>query len=232
MKLESERKKLILDAVKMAVVIGIAGGIYFATSMWAGSVDKEKQTISGQASQQQSEIGAMHSKIDNSGTSKKLYTSVVEERGNEDFEIDTDKVRDVLQELVKQHRISLSDKLEYSAEHELKHPELTALTTPVFVRQDAKLRFSAISDLHVYAFIDGLARKLPGVIRITQFKLTRKAPLDTDTIAQLAEGKQVNTVDAELTFDWFGFKPVPEKQEPAAAENNAPAAPPAMGATP
>ena len=223
MKLQDERKSLAVESVKMLVVVGVFVAIYIGVSAWASSAEQSKTESANLAAQQQSEIATLRSKIDSSGSSQKLFATVVEDRKNEQFEIDNEKVRDVLQDLVKRYRLSVSDKLEYSAEKDFKHPELATVTIPIIVRQEARLKFSAISDLHAYAFMQALSRELPGVVRYTQFKLMRKAPLDAEAVTQLAAGKSVYTVDVELAFDWFGFKPVD-------APVTAPA--PAAGVTP
>lgn len=205
MKIQNERNRLIKEVVKFTAIAGVCLAVYLGASMWASSVEQSKTQNTARTAQLQTEITNLRTKVDSSGSAQKIYTGLVESRGNEDFEIDNEKVRAVLQELVKRHRISISDKLEYSAERDFKHPELTTVTTPIKVRQEAKLRFAAISDLHVYAFMQSLSRELPGIIKFTQFKITRKVMVDEDAIAQLALGRTINTVEAEVTFDWFGF---------------------------
>lgn len=205
MKIQNERNRLIKEVIKLTVGVGVCLAIYLGASSWASSVEQSKTENTSRTAQLQTEITNLRTKVDSSGSAQKIYTGLVESRGNEDFEIDNEKVRAILQELVKRHRISISDKLEYSAEREFKHPELTTVTTPIKVRQEAKLRFAAISDLHVYAFMQSLSRELPGIIKFTQFKITRKVMVDEDAITQLALGRTINTVEAEVAFDWFGF---------------------------
>lgn len=206
MKLQSEQKALIVEGTKLLGVVGVCIALFVAAGAWKASMESSKAQEQGKAGQQTAEINTLRDKIKNSGASKELYASVVEARRNESFTIDNDKVRDVLQDLVKRHRLSVNDKLEYSAEKDFTNPALTSLTTPITVRQEAKLKFAAISDLHAYSFIQALARELPGVVKYTRFKLTRKYPMDTELITQLAMGRAVYAVDVELTFDWFSIR--------------------------
>lgn len=216
MKLQSEQKALIVEGTKLLGVVGVCIALFVAAGAWKASMETSKTQEQGKAGQQTAEINTLRDKIKNSGASKELYASVVETRRNESFTIDNDKVRDVLQDLVKRHRLSVNDKLEYSAEKDFTSPSLTSLTTPITVRQEAKLKFAAISDLHAYSFIQALARELPGVVKYTHFKLTRKYPMDTELITQLATGRAVYAVDVELTFDWFSIR---NESQDAAANN-------------
>ncbi len=220
MKLEEERKQLIKEVIKLGVVVGVAVALYIAASTWSASIQQEKTQISGQASQQQGTISELRNKIDNSGNAAKLYSKVAHERQNEEFAIDNDKVREVLQELVNQYRLQVNDKLEYSSEKDLQSPELSMLTSAVKVRQETRLKFSAISDVHAYGFIEALSQKLPGIIKINQFSIVRKGRLDSVALNELSAGKLANTVDVEIVFDWFSIEPKSEKTDAGA---NAPA---------
>lgn len=218
MKLQSERKKLAVEGAKLAAGVAVCVVLYVAASSWAGSAENGKNQATAQLSQQTSEIATLRAKIDNSGDAQKIYADVVEERKNEDFTIDNEKVRTVLQDLIILHRLSINDKLEYSSDKEFKHPELTTVTTPMIVRQDAKLRFQAISDLQVYAFMHSLSHKLPGIVRFTKFRLTRKSPFDNGVLVQIASGGAPHMVEAEIAFDWFAFKPEASDETEASPE--------------
>lgn len=214
MKLEVLRKKLIKDSLKVFGAVAACVALYVAVSTWSSSAVQGKNEVDGRSAQQQGEIASLRDKIENSGSSQKLYAELSEERQNENFTIHNEQVREVLQELVKRYRLGIKDKLEYSAEQEFRHPELTTMTTPMIVRQETKLNFSAISDIHAYGFIRALSRELPGVVRFTRLKFTRKAVLDKSVLDQLAQGQTVYTVEVEMAFDWFGFK----EEEKADAE--------------
>lgn len=215
-KLLTERKRLIADGVKAAIGVGICIGVYAGASMWSSSALQGKTTVENQVAQQRAEIANLNTKINNAESSQKIYVRVQESRKNENFSIDNEQVREVLQKLIKQYRLSVRDKLEYSAERKVT-PSGIEFTTPMVVRQDTKLSVSAISDLHVYGFVQALSQELPGIIRFTKFKVIRKNPLNDAALAQLALGKAVYTVEAEMSFDWYGFN-----SAPTAPEGNAP----------
>lgn len=223
-KFQAERKKLIAEAVKVAIGVGICGGVYAAAAIWSSSALQSKTDAENRVAQQRVEIANLNTKIDTAASSQKIYVEVVDTRKNESFTIDNDQVREVLQKLIKQYRLSVRDKLEYSAERKIV-PSGIAITTPMMVRQDTKLSFSAISDLQVYGFVQALSRELPGIVRFTKFSVTRKNPLDEAAFQQLALGKPVYTVEAEMTFDWYGFIPAA-----AAPQTGSAPVPPAGGA--
>lgn len=210
-KLQAERKRLIVGGIKVAIGVGVCVGAYVGASMWSSSALQGKTDAESRVSQQRAEIANLNTKINTAESSQKVYVQVVDARKNENFSIQNEQVRDVLQKLIRQYRLSVRDKLEYSAERKVTPSGLT-ISTPMVVRQDTRLSVSAISDLHVYGFVQALSQELPGIIRFTKFKVTRKGPIDENMLQQLALGKAVYTVDAEMTFDWYGFNDAPVPQ--------------------
>lgn len=227
MKLQNTKKQTIAIAVKSSVILVVAVAIYVAASMFQSSIEEKKASVESSNNQLQTDMANMLSKIENVDSSEKKYATFIAQRANQNFIIENEKVRDVLQNLISRYRLKLDGKLEYSAEKKLDAPELAALERPVLVREDAKLKFSAISDVQVFSFAKDLVEQLPGIVSFKRVKITRKGELDAATLTKLSAGQIEYLVDAEIVFDWYGLEPA---QPPK--DTNTASLPQATGGTP
>jgi len=212
-KIKILKKKLVVEIGIAVAVVAVFSGVYLGVSSWAAKATQSKSTIEGQYNQQQSETNTLRSKINNADSSQKTYTEIVEKRGNAEFSIDNERVRTVLEDLIRQYRIAIEGKLEYAPEAAVTGQGVDNLESKFVMRKSALLKFTAISDLHVYAFLDALSHELPGMVDYRKITIARRGHIDNAALAQLSLGKEVPLVDASVEFDWYGVLPKETKEE-------------------
>lgn len=205
MNLQALQRDLVKEAVRASGIVGGALALYLALSSWNSATFEEHMALQSRFGQEQAEIALLRTKVESAGTVGKSYGDLVTDRAGAGFEIDNARVRDVLQELVERYRLNLEGKLEYSAQQAYAPAAFQNLTNKFIVRRDARFVFTAITDQHVYSFLEALRRELPGIIRFTKFSLRRTAEADPTVIATLASGNPAYLVSAEVTFDWYGM---------------------------
>jgi hypothetical protein len=205
MNLEAIQRDTVKEAVRALVLAGGALALYIGLSTWNASVQEENARLQSAYGQAQSEIALLRSKVESAGTSGKSFADLVQARGNANFEIDNSQVRDVLQTLVARYRINFEGKLEYSAQQNFESPALQNLINKFIVRREAKINFTAITDQHVYSFLDELSRELPGIMRYSKLTIRRTSEADPSVIANLSGGNASYLVTADVTFDWYGI---------------------------
>lgn len=220
MKLQEIKKQTTKIFIKSGAIVLASVVLYFAVSAWQSQVAEQQKHTEATRNQLQSDIATLKSKLENADASERNYALFISGRKSQELQIENDKVREVLQALINRYRLKVDGKLEYSAEKKVEHPELAALSRPIVLRQDVKLKFSAISDVQVFSFAKDLVEQLPGIIHYTKVLIQRKGELDTATFALLATGQLAYLVEAELTFDWYGLAPDESKDV-----NNASATP-------
>jgi hypothetical protein len=59
----------------------------------------------------------------------------------------------------------------------------------------------------VYGFIEEIERKLPGMVIVTNLKLTRNGDPSPALIVDLGQHKLTPIVTGEMTFLWIGMRP-------------------------
>lgn len=207
MKMQAIQRKLVIEGGIAVTAVAVFLGIFMGVSAWSKGAVSGKTEVEGRSGQQQGEINTLRSKIDNADSSQKTYAKIVEKRGNDNFVVDNDKVRETLESLIARHRVSIEGKFEYSPEEKLALPELANLTTGFTIRRDATLKFEAISDIHVYSFLNALANKLPGVVNFKSLIVKREKPLNSVALSQLSLGKEAYLVQASVIFDWYAVVP-------------------------
>lgn len=84
--------------------------------------------------------------------------------------------------------------------YELKDIQVVCESHPKFVR--CTLVAKAISDQHIFDFMENLPRLLPNVLGVTKGKIERHQSVTKEALAQLASGKALTFLTTTLTIDW------------------------------
>jgi hypothetical protein len=74
-----------------------------------------------------------------------------------------------------------------------------------------KIDFQAVSDMHVFSFLEELRAAAPGLIRIDMVSLKRTADMLDASISQIASGSTPLLVDVKVEFTWIGIAPKEKK---------------------
>lgn len=82
--------------------------------------------------------------------------------------------------------------------------ELVSSTVEV-MKSTVSIKFSAISDVHVFDFIDAVLNEYPGYVHITSLTMNRSQMITKDVLTQIANGGKPSLVDAKLDFIWYGL---------------------------
>lgn len=205
--------------------VGIVGGavvVAFIAMMGSGSLSdgaiQRKNQSQSQYTQGESQLGVMRSQISKSDDAEKRYVDYRLDRDNDEFINNTDGLKELLKSMKEQYRLSDSMKLSISTEKESDRPEFAGLNYKIIVREDMEMSAGAISDVHFYSFLHDMERRMPGIIRFKEVRLTRKSPMSFDALAQLSAGTKLELVDGSVKFTWLTFA---DKNPPAGAAKDA-----------
>lgn len=214
----------------------IAGGVViaFVLSMVTGGLAEDATNNMNMAqsryNQAVSQLGMMRGQIAKSADAEKRYVEIMVGRDNEEFLNDTENLKNLLKTMKDQYRFSDSMRLTISSDAVSNKPDYTPLNYKVIVRDDMEVNLAAISDVHVFSFMQDMDRRLPGLLRIKNFRLTRKAVMNMDSLTQMSTGGKPELVDATLKFTWITLedKNPPKTEEAGAAAAGTPPSDPAM----
>lgn len=192
------------------------GVLFFACSQYAASMAEKKTTAETEFNTLQGQIAVLDKQIATSGTAEKRFVEIQKKRNNVDFEVKKEAMTAWLSEARTRYRLSNDLKVSYAQEEPTKEKDLLALDYTVTSRPESKLSsLQAISDVHIYSFLSDLLFQSAGIIRIDRFEITRQSDLTPSTMSELARGRSLTQVNAEMDFTWISLTPKPVKPKAA-----------------
>ena len=202
-------KTIIKLGVIAAIIIAVFVGIYIGISTYADGISENRKKVESQYTQDQGLLADLRKQMDMSGEAEKRYIAIQSDRTNQDFAATMDGP-DGLNAFLRDAKTRYHfDKLTIKPVKEVPSdkPELSNFPYNVVLRPHLVIQFQAVSDTHVFSFIDDLYRAAPGFIRIDKVELKRIADLSDTSLTQLQSGTSPILVTASIEFTWIRITP-------------------------
>ena len=206
-KLKALRKTLMREAAIAGAVLGFCFALTLASGMLAASGEKTKNEANAQFAKDQSELSNLKNQINTSGTAEKRFLEISAGRNNDDYVADSDAMKTLLREAKNTFRFADNFKLTLAPVKGGDKPEFAGLNYDVSIREPMRIELSAMSDIHVFSFIQHLQAQAPGIIKFTRMELKRTADMDTVALTAMSGGQIKELADATLEFTWLGVAP-------------------------
>lgn len=214
-------KQLIATGIKCGVAIAIAGAIFAGASTYEGSVLQQKKEAEDKLAQDESLLTTLTAQLDSTDSAQKKFIELQGGRAISDFSANFETFQTFLKGRKDFYRLSIE--ILPAKEAISDKPELKNFTHDVMVRPKVELTIKAISDVHVFSFIQDMQRNAPGLVHIEKVTLKRleKSDFNEQAYDTLKSGASPLLVEATIQLTWLRF--VPKDIKPAA--NAAPATP-------
>ncbi|PZP86603.1 MAG: hypothetical protein DI582_02365 [Azospirillum brasilense] len=216
-KIKRMQKKLVKQGAIIGVVVVVAGGALFATGSMKNAAVERKNAATSARDQDNAQIASMRGQIDQSGAAEKRFIEIELAHPSGDYATNSERMKETLRDAKDRYRFANSFKLTLPLETKSAKPEFSALNYDVIERLPVKIELGAISDAHVFSFLDELQKKTPGLLRITNLEMTRRADMDISSYTEMLGGQNPENVGASIEFTWVGIEPKPTSEQPAAA---------------
>jgi hypothetical protein len=215
-KYDALKKKIIKDAVVAGAII--AGSLVFmmAISGVAESALQDRASSESSLGAAHGQLSSLKMQIEKSGSAEKRYAGIQIERTQENYTADTEAFKEQIRVLKEKYRLTDTLKLSLAPENKSTRPDFATGNYDVMQRDDTQLTFGAMSDVHVFSFIDEFMRSAPGIVRLTKLTLTRKMVMDSAAFTQMASGSVPEVVGVEMHFLWAGLVPKEKPKVPPA----------------
>lgn len=223
-KLQRLKKKLFREGGMMVGAVVLAGALMTGADMLAAQAEKGRSEAEVALEQDRNQIQLMQTQISQTGEAVAKFSELSKTRASGRFDNDTEIMKSVLRQLKDRFRLSDSMQLTISPEKISEQPSLQALNYKVVVREDMEITVGAMSDLHAYSALQQFLREMPGLVRITQVQLSRRAPMSPETIAQMRAGGLPELAGGKLRFTWITFE-----EKNTTPDSAAPTPPPVPG---
>ncbi len=205
MKKENRLKKKMFKVIMIvfAVIFFLSGVLYYIYSN-SEEKEKEKTTLEMSMRQQRNRLAQLEQKFEIYESSFSAYMEINRSFEDGNYSLVADHGAAILGRLIKRHRLN-NLRMKIGSKQELVNQSSEKYTgfKPVF--REVEVIFSALTDLHVYAFIDNIKKIFPGVIQETSVKISRKRPFSREVIIEVSRGSLPEVVEANITFLWMGI---------------------------
>ena len=204
-------KAIIRQTIICGIVIAASIGVYFLTDDMVTSSLDTKNAAETDLGQQQSKVTSLDAQVKKAAVAEKRFAALQGDRVSLDYTANTEVLKDWLRHAKEQYRLSNSFKLAITPDKPVDLKELNGTNYAAIEHPAMKLDFSAMSDTHVFSFLDDLLRNSPGIIRIDAVQLRRNGDMDAATAKQMQNGATPYLIDAQIEFNWIGLKAKEDK---------------------
>lgn len=223
-KAKQMQKKLVKLGAVVGGVVVLCLVVMMVTGSLADSAAQRKVNAENARNNDSSQISTMRNQIEQSGDAEKRFVDISLQHSSSDYSSNTDTLKTWLRDMKDKYRFTDNFKLTLANEKKSEKPEFSALNFDVTVREPMKLEFGAISDTHVYSFIEQLEQDMPGMVRVTKLDVSRKTDITTASLREFAAGTAPENVTAGVEFTWIGIAPKEEKKSDATEAQPVPGA--------
>lgn len=215
-KLQTLKKKLLKESL---ISLGAVAVLIGATVFLQGNIsteEMEQRTLQSGIRTLEGKIADLERKHGIVNTSIRDFRRLKERLGRGNYLINREQATDIFDHLRKKYRIS-NLSMTVTPKEVMRNADLERPTAQVTV-SEASLDFDAMSDVHVFSFLQEAADTLPGFLKVTRFRITRQRKITPDVYVSVSKGEVPRMVTAEVGFMWLGIeeknKVVDEKPNP------------------
>jgi hypothetical protein len=221
-------KKTAKTGVGAAIVVGICAVFYVGLSMYAETVAKQKSDVESKVTTDQGLLGSLKDQMNKSGEAEKRYASLQENRTTQSYSSSLDQFFDFLRQAKGRYQLTQFNRIGKPPKETVSDkPELAHFKSYDVMTRPLKFQFNAVSDLHVFSFLDDIKASAPGMVRVDMLSIKRASDLNEVSFNNLATGASPLLVDAKLDITLITIVPKEQKEEGATPTAQPPAGVPA-----
>lgn len=212
---EAQLKKLLIrNGVITAVILGALCTAGMLLSNYSDDTLADQSTRTSQNNMIAAQAREIETTLGRQNEVASYYDTFTKKH-NSNFTINRETMTGMLANLRKAHHLTSLD-VTISSVADI--PESTvALKSGKAEKSTVHIVMGALTDNAVYNFIYDLEHTLPGIVQITELKLTRSGTLSRETAkAAISQHSIIPLVSGDLTFTWIGI----QQEENASAHGN------------
>lgn len=199
-------KKNIKTAISAVILVAVCGAVYAGMWFFASTVEEKKTAATNKSTQDEGLLNDLRSQVNKSGEAAKRFAEISGARRSLNFSGTKDSFSEYLRAAKQHYRLDKMD-LKLAKETVSTKPELQNFNYAVTLRPHLTLKFQAVSDVHVFSFLEDLQRNAPGVVRVEVVSLRRLSEMNESVLGQIPNGVAPLLVEATIDFTWINFVP-------------------------
>lgn len=198
-----QRKLRRILVVASAVCVSISVLIYVIFDMLTTKeealqkVESDLRLVVSQIAEEERKIGVVHSSLE-------TFQLLNERLSKGELSLNRVKAETLLNDLKNKYRLT-DFQATLGAESVVSGNGFDGRTLQVN-QTDITLKFVALSDVHVFAFLDELTKSLSGYFRYYNLSITKLHELTDADLTRMSAGDAVGFVNVEVSAIWLGLK--------------------------
>ncbi len=198
-------KKIVRTAVIAAIAIAGAVGLYMGVSLATESVDKQKQDMESKLRSDEDKLRGLKDRYDKSGVAEKSFIEIQSKRvAGTPYTSSVEQLVEYLRAAKTRYKFFKFDTTRPPKETPTDRPELANFNNQIIATRPLKFNITAISDVHIFSFLEELRSAMPGFIRVDSITLKRSADMTDGTYSALTNnGSAVALVEAKIELTWI-----------------------------
>lgn len=201
------KNKLIKTALKMIIAVIICAIILWLMLNYQNDIEDKVKIIDRKINETNADIIEIENATNVYRNSFDLFVDLQAKIDNDKFVLNPEEGSKILELLSIKHRIS-NLTAEINTEKKIISSDYYGYT-PIY--RQIFLTFSAMSDAHIYAFLDNIKKYFPGYIDLSKINMTRKLAISEDILVEVSKGTIPELLDAKIELIWLGINVKAEK---------------------
>lgn len=204
MKYHVIRKRLLIESLAVIGLLALGAGVLLLLISMHDEYATENLSLQTQVTQQANELASINDKYTRIQKHHDIYEEAKRKLQNDQLSVSKESVVKLLREYRNQYAIK-------DVSVNMSPPKQSA--SPVYTKKTARISYSevslgmeALTDEDVYKFIGTIYQEFPGIVKITNIKVTRENKLSKEIALQIAKNGRAPLVSAEVKFNWFGIE--------------------------
>jgi hypothetical protein len=202
------KKKLIDFAIKAMVVIAICSVVTWLAIDYYSTQENELQNAESEITNNVNEIAKIQDAVNIYEKSFTWFVKIQKEIDNNKYELNADRGSKILELLGRKHRIR-NLTAEITAKKKIGTLEYDGYNP---ISRTVSLKFAAMSDAHIYAFLRNIDKYFSGNIEFNKINITQKREIDYNVLKETKKGVTLELLEAEINFTWLGIEQKAEEK--------------------
>ena len=199
------KQGLVKEAAIAAAAIFVLGGVAIGLSSFSTSSEEELQAATSNLQSTSAQIADLETKKSIVSKSGKKFKELKERIDNEEFTLDPLNAQERLNALRKDFRLG-EPKVQFTQEADLVTPAFQKHPSVIVSKRDVTFEFKAMTDMHVYSFLNAIETSFPGMVKIKKVQLARLSEVNDQIIKQIQLGDEPELISATIEFVWIGLR--------------------------
>lgn len=206
-KLKNLMKKLVRAGVIGAMLIAVSLAAYLGATMFSSDSEKEKKAAQDQYQSDKSLQEDLKHQLSNSDEAGKRFMVIQQNRRTANYDGSSDSLIKYLQQAKLRYKFDQFNLSRPQKANPTDKDQLKNLSNFDIGTRPLQFKISAVSDLHVFSFIDDLIADIPGIVRIDNINLKRTQDMNDSLVNMLSSGSKITAVEATVDLTWITVSP-------------------------